>query len=67
MKTKPMNSCKLIKSCERVRDLGEVFTPPKIVRDMCKLIPKDVWKKIDSTFLEPACGEGNFLIEILKF
>lgn len=60
-----MNKCSLIKSCTRVRDLGEVFTPRKIVRDMCNLIPKEIWKDIDTTFLEPSCGNGNFIIEIL--
>lgn len=33
---------------------------------MCDLIPLDVWEDISSTFLEPACGNGNFLVEILK-
>lgn len=61
-----MSKCSLIKSCTRVRDLGEVFTPRHIVRDMCNLIPKDVWENIDATFLEPACGNGNFIIEILN-
>lgn len=60
-----MNKCSLIKSCTRVRDLGEVFTPRKIVRDMCNLIPTEIWKNINATFLEPACGNGNFIIEIL--
>ena len=61
-----MSKCDLIKSCKRVRDIGEVFTPARVVRDMCNLIPKDVWQRIDATFLEPACGNGNFLNEILS-
>lgn len=56
----------LIKSKERVRDRGEVFTPSHIVKDMCDLIPCDIWQNISSTFLEPACGNGNFLVEILS-
>ena len=56
---------KLIKSKARVKEHAEVFTPDFIVKDMCDLIPDDVWEKIDSTFLEPACGTGNFLVEIL--
>lgn len=56
---------KLIKSKKRVKDFAEVFTPDFIVRDMCDLIPAEVWERIDSTFLEPACGTGNFLVEIL--
>lgn len=60
------NNEPLIKSKERVRDRGEVFTPSHIVKDMCNLIPCDIWQNISSTFLEPACGNGNFLVEILS-
>lgn len=55
----------LIKSRSRVRDHGEVFTPDFIVNDMLNLV-KDESENIVSTFLEPACGNGNFLIEILR-
>ena len=55
----------LIKSKERVKKFAEVYTPDYIVKDMCDLIPKDVWDNLASTFLEPACGNGNFLVEIL--
>lgn len=57
---------KQIKSKKRVRERGEVFTNPREVNAMCDLIPTDVWNNIDSTFLEPTCGNGNFLIEILE-
>lgn len=60
------NNGHLIKSKERVRDRGEVFTPSHIVKDMCDLISCDIWQNISSTFLEPACGNGNFLVEILS-
>lgn len=60
-----MNNERLIKSRERVRDRGEVFTPDFIVRDMCDLIPAEQWT-IEATFLEPACGNGNFLVEIFR-
>lgn len=33
---------------------------------MCDLIPSEIWDNIDSTFLEPTCGNGNFLVEILE-
>ena len=56
---------KLIKSKARVKEFAEVFTPDFIVKDMCNLIPAEIWERIDSTFLEPACGTGNFLVEIL--
>lgn len=57
---------KLIKSRKRVSDFAEVYTPKFIVADMCDLIPDDVWEDIGSRFLEPACGNGNFLAEILE-
>ena len=56
---------KLIKSKQRVSDFGEVFTPAHIVKDMCDLVPAEMWVSVDTTFLEPACGTGNFLAEIL--
>ncbi len=57
---------RLVKSTERVRDLGEVFTPVAIVQDMLNLLPLDVWQPHPArTFLEPACGDGNFLVAIL--
>lgn len=52
------------KSKERVRDHGEVFTAEREVKAMCDLV-KDETERIDSRFLEPACGDGNFLAEIL--
>lgn len=55
-----------IKTKARVRDHGEVYTNEREVKSMCDLIPKEIWKDIDSTFLEPACGNGNFIFEILK-
>lgn len=65
MKQSKAKKNNLIKSRERVEKFAEVFTPPHIVKDMCDLIPQEEWAKIDATFLEPACGNGNFLVEIL--
>lgn len=57
---------KLIKSKERVAENGEVFTPRNIVKDMLDLDGiKEYSFLIDKTFLEPACGNGNFLIQIV--
>lgn len=56
---------KQTKSKERLRDYGEVFTNEREVKAMCDLV-KDETERIDSRFLEPACGDGNFLAEILK-
>jgi hypothetical protein len=55
----------LIKSKQRVADHGEVFTPPWLVEAMLDLV-KDESERINSRFLEPACGSGNFLAQILK-
>lgn len=55
----------LIKSKERVAEHGEVFTPAWMVAAMLDLV-KDESERIDSRFLEPACGSGNFLVQILR-
>lgn len=54
-----------IKSKERVADHGEVFTAEREVKAMCDLVKQET-ERIDSRFLEPACGDGNFLAEILS-
>lgn len=58
---------KLIKSGDRVKDLGEVFTPKRIVNLM--LGQPEITAKINdlhATFLEPSAGEGAFLVELLR-
>jgi len=55
----------LIKSKKRVADHGEVFTPPWLVNSMLDLVKGEA-DRIDSRFLEPACGSGNFLIRVLQ-
>lgn len=68
-----------IKQNDRVKQYGEVFTPSNIVIDMLNLIPsledgnikqseddKIGIPYLSSTFLEPSCGDGNFLAEILN-
>ena len=55
----------LVKSRQRVADHGEVFTPQWMVDDMLNLV-KDESERIDSRFLEPACGSGNFLKPVLQ-
>jgi hypothetical protein len=58
----PMN---LIKSKKRVADHGEVFTPPWLVENMLDLV-KGETQRIDSRFLETACGSGNFVVPVLQ-
>ena len=53
-----------VKSKQRVADHGEVFTPAWMVEAMLDLV-KDETERIDARFLEPACGSGNFLVQIL--
>ena len=55
----------LVKSKKRVADHGEVFTPAWMVEAMLDLV-KDETQRIDSRFLEPACGSGNFLVQVLR-
>jgi hypothetical protein len=67
-----MREVKGIQSKDRVQKHGEVFTPDSIVNDMLDLVDEElkpdaskVWEYVDTTYLEPACGDGNFLIRIL--
>ena len=55
----------LVKSKRRVADHGEVYTPAWMVEAMLDLV-KGETERIDSRFLEPACGSGNFLVEVLR-
>lgn len=56
----------LIKSKARVKATGEVFTPIHIVNKMLELVPAEMYASPVSTWMEPACGTGNFLVKILK-
>lgn len=54
-----------VKSKRRVTDHGEVFTAEREVKAMCDLVKQET-ERIESRFLEPACGNGNFLAEVLS-
>jgi type I restriction-modification system DNA methylase subunit len=56
---------KLTKSKARVKAHGEVFTPKALVDEMLSKLSEDCWQP-EKTFLEPACGHGNFLEEIIR-
>lgn len=56
---------KQVKSKKRVTDHGEVFTNQREVNAMLDLVKHET-ERIDSRFLEPACGNGNFLAEVLR-
>src|SRR3954471_1602444 len=55
----------LVKSKQRIADHGEVFTPAWMIEAMLDLV-KGETERIDSRFLEPACGSGNFLVQVLQ-
>ena len=60
---------RLIKSKERVSKFAEVYTPEWLVKkmcDMCKAENEDAFTVLTKTWLEPACGNGNFLVEIFR-
>ena len=54
----------MLKSKDRVRTLGEVFTPERIVNAMLDLVATQA-SDVTARFLEPSCGNGNFLVAIL--
>ncbi|MBV0896094.1 hypothetical protein [Microbacterium sp. NC79] len=60
---------RLIKSRQRVKAHGEVFTPRQMVDQMLDLVSLELESGpgfVDKTFLEPAAGDGNFLVAILQ-
>ena len=63
--SKIVNIPKQVKSKKRVTDHGEVFTAESEVNAMHDLVKQET-ERIDSRFLEPACGNGNFLAEVLR-
>ncbi len=60
-----INNDNQVKSKKRVADHGEVFTNDREVNAMLDLVKHET-ERIDSRFLEPACGNGNFLAEVLR-
>jgi SAM-dependent methyltransferase len=65
MNTPETNTDQQVKSNERVQKHGEVFTAEREVNAMLDLVKQET-ERIDARFLEPACGNGNFLAEILR-
>jgi type I restriction-modification system DNA methylase subunit len=56
----------LTKSKARVKQLGEVFTPPELVNEMLDRLPAELWTDPSKTYIDPACGTGNFLVEVVR-
>ena len=57
---------KFHRSKDRIRSLGEVFTPEKYIFQMLDMLDKSVWSNIDVVFFEPTCGHGNFVTTIVQ-
>ena len=55
-----------VKSKERKDENGEVFSPAYIIDEMLELLPKGILEDSSKTFLDPTCGNGNILVQILK-
>ena len=56
----------IIRDKERVNQTGEVFTPTPLVNEILDKLPLDVFTDPSKTFCDPACGDGQFLVEVLK-
>lgn len=59
-------NCCLLKETEKKKNFGEVFTPTPLVKEMLNKLSKDSFEDAKKTFLDPACGDGQFLVEVLK-
>lgn len=57
-----------LSKADRIRKYGEVFTPEWVVNDMLDMLEKESpgCFATDKTFLEPTCGDGNFVVEIMR-
>lgn len=51
---------------ERRKETGEDFTPAKLVNEILDKLPSDIWKDPTKTWLDPAAGNGNFLVEVKR-
>jgi len=56
----------LVKTKKRIKEQGEVFTPQWLVDEMLDKLPQDVFTNPEKTFIDPACGDGNFLVRVLR-
>jgi type I restriction-modification system DNA methylase subunit len=56
----------LVKTKKRIKEQGEVFTPQWLVDEMLDELPQDVFTNPEKTFIDPACGDGNFLVRVLE-
>jgi len=55
-----------MRSNERKKTLGEVFTPSELVEEILNQLPEEIWQDPFKTFLDNSCGSGNFLVAVLE-
>jgi predicted helicase len=55
------------RSKERVKQTGEVFTPLELVDEILDELPQEVFDDPQKTFLDPSCGDGNFLVRVIAY
>ena len=55
-----------MKNNERVKKFGEVFTPKELVNEVLDKLSQDLFKNPLKTYLDPSCGDGAFLVEVLE-
>tara|TARA_R110002060_G_scaffold31841_7_gene42482 strand:+ start:454 stop:867 length:414 start_codon:yes stop_codon:yes gene_type:complete len=55
-----------IQSEDRVKNLGEVFTPGWLVNEMLDQLPPELWDDPSTTYIDPACGNGNILLRVVR-
>lgn len=51
---------------DRIKQTGEVFTPLPLVDEILDKLPPELFTDPTKTFLDPACGDGNFLVQVIK-
>lgn len=56
---------KIVRTKERIDKTSEVFTPTELVSNICDELPEDNFTDPSKTFLDPSCGNGQFLSEVL--
>ena len=54
----------MVKSKERIKVTGEVFTPDVVVQKLLNQIPEEKYQNPQSTFLDNSAGNGNFLVAL---
>jgi type I restriction-modification system DNA methylase subunit len=60
-------SNKIDRTKERIKQTGEVFTPLELVDEILNQLPQELFEDPTKTFLDPSCGDGNFLVRVVAY